>query len=170
MFPEEEHSASELARLAETSLPTVLREIDRLVPMGFLNERTVGRNRLIRANTEHQLFRPVEQIVRYAYGPFSLLPRVLAGIEGIIEVYVYGSWVARLNGEVGHDPVDVDVLVVGDADRTLLYEAATSASNLLGREVNIRQVSPKAWSDGTDLFVRTIQQRPLARIGFEEAS
>jgi predicted nucleotidyltransferase len=53
-----------------------------------------------------------------------VLPEALCAVEGIEKVFVYGSWAARYHGEPGPVPNDVDVLVVGDADRDDLDEAA----------------------------------------------
>ncbi|MCS5718062.1 ArsR family transcriptional regulator [Herbiconiux sp. CPCC 205763] len=164
LFPERERTASQLARDVHTSLPTVLRELDRMVPMGFLTERFSGRNRYIRVNREHPLYNPVADIVRYSYGPLAILPGMLAPITGIEEAYVYGSWAARLAGEAGSDPQDVDVLVVGTPDRLEIFEAAERGSSALGREVNIRAVSRSAWDAGGDAFLRTVKARPLARL------
>jgi predicted nucleotidyltransferase len=167
LFPERELSISELARRAGVSLPTALREVDRMAPMGFLNVKTVGRNKMVRANADHVLFRPVETILRYAYGPLAVLPGLLRDISGIAEAYVYGSWAARLDGEPGHDPADIDVLVVGEVDRTSLFDAASVATARLSRPVNAHIVSPGAWQDETDLFIRTVKSRPLVRIPLE---
>jgi hypothetical protein len=167
LFPERELSVSELAQRAQVSLPTASREVDRLAPMGFLAVRTIGRNKMVRANTEHQLFRPVEAILRYSYGPLAVLPGLLRDLDNVSEAYIHGSWAARLNGEPGHDPADIDVLVVGDVDRTALFDAAGAATSLLGRPVNAHLLTPKTWQDGTDLFVRTVKSRPLVRIPLE---
>jgi predicted nucleotidyltransferase len=162
LFPDRERTASQLARDVETSLPTVLRELDRMIPMGFLTERLSGRNRYVRVNAEHPLYRSVAEVVRYAYGPVALLPEILRSVDGVEEAYVYGSWAARLAGEIGSDPRDIDVILIGDPDRRAVFDASERATRQLGRETNIRAVSRSAWDAGDDLFVRTVKERPLA--------
>lgn len=164
LFPEEERTASELARLAGVSLPTVLRELDRLTSAGFLSERTSGRNRYVRADREHPLFPAVVDILQYGYGPLALLPAILADVTGVEEAYVYGSWAARFKGEVGSDPNDIDVLVIGDTDRTELFEAAQRATQEIGRETNIRSVTRRQWDAARDLFIRNLKDRPLVPV------
>ncbi|OMH25431.1 hypothetical protein BKD30_05895 [Tersicoccus phoenicis] len=163
--PDEEYTATELARRAETTLPTASRELSRMVDAGFLLARVSGRNRYLRVNEQHPLYRPVSEIVRYAYGPIAVLGPLLAAVPGVDEAYVYGSWAARLSGESGPNPEDIDVLVVGDAvDFTALDDAAEVAREALGREVNPRPVSRRAWRDRDDLFLRHLHERPLVAI------
>lgn len=154
-------SISELARLANASLPTVLRDVDRLVSSGFLTERRVGRNRLVQVNTEHPLYEAVRTIVMYGYGPVAVLPAVLSEIAGIEAAYIFGSWAARAAGELGAEPNDIDVLVVGDVDQSTIYAASRDASDQLGREVNISVVSQARWDAASDGFIQTVKSRPL---------
>lgn len=78
---------------------------------------------------------------------------------------MYGSWAARFRGQGGEVPRDVDVLIVGDADDDDLYEAARAAERRLGREVNIRGVSPPAWQEAdSDQFLASVRSRPLVRL------
>ncbi len=163
----EERTLTELALSVGSSMPTVHREVDRLVASGFLTERRSGRNRYVRANVGHPLYRPVRQIVEYSYGPRVVLPRLLARIAGVDDAYIYGSWAARMDGEQGADPADIDVLVVGRPDRADLYDAAAAAQRELGREVNIRSVSRDHWQLADDPFVQNLKSRPLVHLDLE---
>ncbi|SDN36802.1 hypothetical protein SAMN05216368_10554 [Cryobacterium flavum] len=162
--PQREVTVSELARLAEATLPTALRDVDRLVRGGYLTERRVGRNRMIRANEEHPLYAALKQIVTYGYGPTVVIPDLLRGRPGIDAAYIYGSWAARLNGEPGTDPNDIDVLVVGDVEPSQFYPIALEATKMLGREVSINVISPNRWQRADDGFIRTVQARPLVQL------
>ncbi|AZZ52688.1 putative ArsR family transcriptional regulator [Rathayibacter sp. PhB152] len=159
-----ESSLSALAERIEASPSSVQREIERLVASGFVLERRSGRNRYVRANEAHPLAAPVRIIVEYAYGPRVVLSRVLSGIPLIEEAYIHGSWAARMAGEEGADPADVDVLVIGGPDRADLLDAATAAQSELGREVDIRSVSRRRWDEASDPFLQTLKTRPLVRL------
>ncbi|MGG7507071.1 ArsR family transcriptional regulator [Plantibacter sp. YIM 135249] len=161
LTPERNRTLTELAAAVGTTMPTVHREVERLIESGFATERRSGRNRYISANTEHPLYTPVRQIIEYAYGPRAVLPPLLAPIAGVDEAYVYGSWAARLSGEPGPDPADIDVLVIGRPDRSAIYDAAAEASERLSRDVNIRSVSRAGWDSEADAFIRTLKSRPL---------
>lgn len=169
LTPARERTLTELTDAVGVTMPTVHREVDRLVTAGFLTERRSGRNRYVRANLEHPLYLPVRQIIEYAYGPRAVLPRLLAPVDRIDDAYVYGSWAARMNGEEGADPADVDVLVVGQPDRADLYDVAAAAQSQLGREVNIRSVSRDRWEAADDPFLQTVKSRPLVRLELDKA-
>jgi DNA-binding transcriptional ArsR family regulator len=159
--PEREYRATELAREAQVSLPTILRDIDRLAESGYITERSSGRNRYLRVNIEHPIFESLASVLRYAYGPLAILPPLLGAIPGVVEAYIFGSWAARYQGTTGPDPHDIDVIAIGDADRMKIYEAASEASSQMGREVNIRAVSNADWRTTDDLFIRTIKSGSL---------
>ena len=161
---EREFTITELSKLAGTSLPTAVREIDRLVASNFALDRPVGRNRNIRANQSHPLFRPLQEIITYAYGPKSVMESLLAGLPGLEQAFIYGSWAARVSGTPGSDPKDVDVLLIGAPDRMAILKVTEEASRKLGREVNLQVVSADVWAQGTDPFVKTVRAKPLVEL------
>ena len=46
-------------------------------------------------------------------------------VDGIGDLYVYGSWAARAAGEPGRTPNEIDVFVLGRPDRDDVNDAAT---------------------------------------------
>jgi len=107
------------------------------------------------------------ELLGLTYGPAVVIPNYLAGIPGIEQVYIYGSWAARQAGEVGDAPGDIDLLIVGNPPRGELYEAVRLAGSAIAREVNPRIVSVEQWASAdSDPFLRAIVQRPLARLDF----
>lgn len=167
LHPGREYRATELAHEAGVSLPTILRDIDRLVQAGYVQERTSGRNRYLKVNAEHPIFEAMATVVSYAYGPLAVLPAILAAVADVEEAYVFGSWAARYQGTPGSDPRDIDVVAVGDPDRMRIYEAAGAATTKLGREVNIRSVPRTQWENPTDLFLKNVKSGPLVQIELE---
>lgn len=97
------------------------------------------------------------------YGPASLVERALAGIAGIDEAYIHGSWAARYQGEPGGSPGDVDVLVVGRPSRGQVDAALAGLDERLGREVNVTFLTPERWR-GDDPFVDAVRARPLVEL------
>ena len=162
--PDAAVTIAELARATSTSYATTHREVQRLVRAGVVSENRVGRASQVMANTTSPAYGPLTELLLLTYGPAVVVPRVLAGIDGIDAAYIYGSWAARRSGEHGSPPRDVDVLVVGNPSRNTIYSAAEEAEQILGREVNIRVVSADAWGAAADAFVRTLQDRPLVEL------
>lgn len=168
LHPEAEYTLTEIARRIGVSLPTVHAEVARLVAGGLVTDRRVGQARLVRAATGHVLFRPLVELLELTYGPVAVLPDVLAGVGGVREVYLYGSWAARRAGEPGDPPRDVDVLVVGSTAREVLLDVGEQAGRRLHREVNVTRIAPKVWDAGEDPFVRTLKSRPLIPVPLVE--
>jgi DNA-binding transcriptional ArsR family regulator len=165
LHPEDEASLTDLARRFQVSESTVSREASRLRAADLIGERRAGNLRLVRANTETVIARPLTELLALTYGPKAVLGELLPRVNGVAEAYIYGSWAARYRGEPGPVPKDVDVLVVGTADEDDLYEVARTAERALGREVNIRRVSAGAWAEpGDDPFLAAVRERPLVRL------
>jgi DNA-binding transcriptional ArsR family regulator len=116
LHPDKEYSATEMATRFGVSQSTASREADRLAGVGLIRERRVGNVRLLRANPDTPLARPLTDLLAATFGPVAILGELLAEVSGIGEAFVHGSWAARYQGEPGDVPHDVDVLVIGAAD------------------------------------------------------
>lgn len=166
LSPEKQFIPTDLAAELGVSLPTVIREVDRMLESGLVVEERIGRARRIQANRSTPIFEPLSTLMALTYGPKPVLERLLAAVEGVDHAFIYGSWAARYEGEAGGQPNDVDVLVVGPADRDELFEIAEQARKALGREVNIRSIPPRTWADPapSDGFLQTVKSRPLVEL------
>ena len=161
LHPESSFSVTELARRFAVSQSTISREADRLAEADLLRVERRGNLRLLRAETENPLARPLTELLALTYGPASVLADLIPSLTSVDEAFIYGSWAARYSGESGPPPRDVDVLVVGDADDDDLADAARTAERQLGREVNIHRVSAEAWrSPDNDPFLTSVRSRP----------
>lgn len=158
--PDREFTLTELSVLTGAAHSQVHGEVTRLTTAGWALDRKVGRSRLIRAATEHSMYRPMVQILELSYGPLVVLPEILARVEQVREAYIYGSWAARYVGEAGSAPRDLDVLLVGSPSRRAITAAAADASARLGLEVNIARVDTRAWEHDDHGFVATVRARP----------
>ena len=132
----EELSVTDLAKQARLAYPTAHREVARLVDAGILSERQVGRTRLIRANGESPLVEPLREILRVATGPVVILAEELARIDGIESAFLYGSFAARMLGDAGPAPHDIDVMVLGEPEVDAVSEACVRVEATVHRPVN----------------------------------
>lgn len=169
LHPDEEHSLAELAELTATSPQSIQHEVSRLVKAGLLRDRRLGRSRLIRANPDSMLARPLTDLLMVTYGPVPVLESELGPIKGIEQAFVFGSWAARHQEISGAIPNDVDVMVVGRADLDALDDAADRAQKVLRRPVNIRRVSPSAWQSSSDPFLTQVREQPLVQLRLESS-
>jgi hypothetical protein len=164
MNADELFSISHLADFAGTSLPTAMREVDRLLDGQLVTQKTVGRARFIQANKKHLLFDSVSQIVAFSYGPAAVLPPLLLGLDGIEHAYLFGVWAARLSRQTEAAPKEVDLLLIGNVSRIEASRAAAKAEDLLGRDVNVQFATALEWERNESDFVRNTRKNPLVEL------
>jgi len=162
--PDDAFSLVDVARAVDAPPAVVHKEVSRLVDAGVLRDSRQGRSRLVRANPDYRLLRPLTELIAGTYGPVPILSRELTDIRGIDAAYIYGSWAALHEGGAAGQPRDIDVLVVGDAARSALNEAAAAAEGRLHTPVNITKVSTEAWASSDDPFLVTVRSRPMVRL------
>lgn len=156
LHPDGEYGVSDLAERLNVPLSTLHREVVRLDSADLIGSRTLGRNRLIRANTDHPAAKALTQLLEVTFGPRAVIAEEF-DIPAAQQVVIFGSWAARYAGETGPPPHDIDVLVVGNVDRADVYDAADRAAIRLGIEVNPVVRSDKQWSDPEDSLVKQIK-------------
>lgn len=160
LHPDTEYSLGELARILDVPLPTLHGEAKRLVAAGILADRTLGRHRLVRADTTHPAARALTDLVAVTFGPKVVVEEEFGGLPDTDLVLIFGSWAARYAGDPGTAPHDVDVLVVGRPGRDLMYAAADRAQRRLALPVNPVLASPARWAEATDALMRQIRASP----------
>src|SRR5665647_1223450 len=151
LAPDVDRGLADVARAVAAPAAVVHKEVSRLVVAGVLVDSRQGRSRLVRANREYRLLRPLTELIAGTYGPVPVVTDALRGMPGIEVAYIYGSWAARYDGETGAQPRD-------------LNEAAAAAEERLRMPVNITKVSREAWDSSDDAFLRTVRSRPLVRL------
>jgi len=162
--PDQEWTIEQLATRVDQPYQTVANEVRRLQAGGLVITRTIGRSKLVRANEASPYFAPLAQLVLMSFGPPLVIGEEFAGLSGVEQMFIFGSWAARYFGEPGPAPNDVDVLLVGSPDRDEAYEAARRAEDRLGREVNVTIRSRRQWQHGEDAFTKQLRSSPLLRI------
>jgi hypothetical protein len=167
LHPDAEYTLSEVAGKLDLPLSTVQREATRLSGSGLIRERRVGRSRLVSANQTSRYTRPLTELVSLAFGPQFVIGEEFGDL-GAAAVAIYGSWAARYEGVAGPAPNDVDVLVVGEARRGDMYEAAERAEQRLGLPVNPVLCSQERWLAAADPLIQQIRVSPLAWVVGEE--
>jgi len=162
--PPEGATLSELAARAGVSVGTAHREISRLEEAGLVRSTRRRRERLVRANPDSPHYADLRSLLLRAFGPASVLGRLLSRVEAIEEAHIFGSWARRYAGEPGAAPFDLDVLVVGEPAPDDVYAACRLAEAELGIEVNATILSESEWRDEASGFLRHIRRGPLVPI------
>jgi DNA-binding MarR family transcriptional regulator len=161
MNPGDDFSISELARQANTSAPTAMREVERLLESQLVIQRTIGRARLIQVNTKHELHDAIRKIVAFSYGPAAVLPAALYGIEGLEQAFLYGNYAAYLKKERASDSPEIDLLLVGYMNRIDASNAAKRVEGYLDRSINVTFLGSQEWAMNSSDFSLELRKRPL---------
>jgi DNA-binding MarR family transcriptional regulator len=164
MNPGDDFSISELARQANTSAPTAMREVERLLESQLVIQRTIGRARLIQVNTKHELHDAIRKIVAFSYGPAAVLPAALYGIEGLEQAFLYGNYAAYLKRQKASESPEIDLLLVGYVNRIEASNAAKRVEGYLDRSVNVKFVGSQEWANGSSDFATEVKSRPLVEL------
>lgn len=162
--PEKRYSLSDLVTWSKTSMPTVTREVRRAEEAGIVVTEKVGPIRFVRAGVDHPLHNSVRRIILATYGPPIVVAEEFADVEGADAVVLFGSWAARYAGEPGRAPNDVDVLVIGSADRDVVDEAAERAERRIGMPVQATVRTRLQWESGRESFIREIKSRTMVPV------
>lgn len=153
-----------LAERTGGSVPAVQREVSRLERAGVLRSRRVGGTRLVSAAPDSPYEPELSGLVRKVFGPAAIIGELLDGLPGVEAAFIYGSWAERYQGTEGPPPTDIDVLVVGGADRDEIDRVARDAGHRLGRPVDILLRSRERWAHGDDGFAQTVRAGPLVPV------
>jgi len=159
----DELSVTDLAKRASLAYPTAHREVARLVDAGILSERHAGRTRLIRANDESPLVDPLREILTIATGPAVILAEEFSRIDGIESAFLYGSFAARMLGETGPAPHDIDVMVLGEPDVDAVYEACARIEAAVHRPVNPTILTPEEFA-APSAFLDNVRRGSVAAV------
>lgn len=122
-------TASEVADRFGLSRETVSKEARRLLNAGIIQWRSIGRSKVLTIVEGHPASSALRTLVDLTIGPLIDLQQ-LFDIDGVKQVFVFGSWARRHRGEPGPTPRDVDVLVVGTPDT---YDVTMACADLSGR-------------------------------------
>lgn len=164
-----ELSLTEIAGRVGAPHPSVYREVQRAEHAGLVTSRKVGNTRLVRANTASPYYAGLSEVLTRAFGVPTVLAEALRDVSGITAAYIYGSWAARHEGQIGQRPVgDIDVLVLGEPDRDRLYAALSATEQRLGRPVQAT-IRDRDWLEsGSGAFHDTITSRPLLKLSLPD--
>ena|SRR5215211_529379 len=169
LHPQDEYTLTDLARRLEVPLTTLQREAQRLVQAGLLRDRSVGRARLLRANTDNRAAAPLTQLLELTFGPETVIREEFA-IPGAERVLIFGSWAERYRGKPGTQPNDVDVLVIGGPSRADVYDAADRAAERLGLQVNPVIRTSQQWAEDADPLIVQIKASDVVDVTPAESS
>lgn len=160
VHPEDASHGREIQRRTGLTPRSLQTELARLESLGVVRRRLDGRRIRYELVEGNPRWRALRALVREFADPVEVVRNALADVPGIEAAFIFGSF-AR--GDTREDS-DVDVFLIGDdiPDR-VLYERTIEASILLGREVNVVQMTRDDLAQRIQLessFIRDVLRRP----------
>ena len=153
----------DLARQLGWSATIVGRELERLERAGIVRSERIGNVRRYSVNEESPLAPDVRSLVQKTVGVEAHLRAALAGLPGVEEAFLFGSY-ARGDERATSD---IDLLVIGQVDQEELSERVVDVERDLGRDVNVvtytREEIDRLRADG-DRFVSTVLDGPRVQL------
>ncbi len=128
-----------LEREFAVSSNTVRLELAKLTEMHLIKEYNTEVNSKIRAygvNMEHPMFSSLRQIVLQYIGIDQLLEHILAKLGEVEEVYLTGELAEGRNSHF------VDLILVGEVDRTYLYQLIEKVETLIEKKIRLALFRP----------------------------
>lgn len=105
----------------------------------------------------------MRELLLVSAGPVPLLAAELSAVPGVDVAFLYGSFAARMLGEAGTPPRDIDVMVVGTPDPMTVYEACGRVSEQVGRPVNPTIMTPAELEEHSG-FLASVRRRPAVAV------
>ena len=129
--------------------PTALKEeLDSLSSAGYLTRKQNGRSVYFGANTEHPFFPEIHSIVRKSLGIDKLLDDVLMSLGKVEAVYILDDYA------LGKDSGIIDLLVVGEVDRSRLDELSGITEHKINRKIRTLILGPQEFEASRDIYLK----------------
>ncbi len=104
-------------------------ELNRLEQAGLLTSESEGNKKIFRANTAHPLFTEIHSIVMKHVGLDRVVENVVQRLGNVQSVYLVGDFSKGRNSQV------IDLIFIGDFDKSYLTSLVERAEKLIGRKI-----------------------------------
>lgn len=107
----------------------IRQELNRLEKAGMLTSFLNGNKKMFQANTTHPLFKEIHQIVLKTIGIDHIIENVIERLGYVEKVYLVGEFAKGLDSNI------IDLIFIGDIDKSYLMRLAEKAEKLVGRKI-----------------------------------
>jgi predicted nucleotidyltransferase len=141
----------ELERLLGYSAGNIRRELLKLQRDDLLKTQKIGNLLYYSLNQNHPVFEELKSIVSKTIGVEASLIAALSSLPNVKAAFIFGSFASKSEKETS----DIDVMIIGKPDVSLLNEKVRELEQRLKREINL---SVYSW--------REYQAKKRAKRGF----
>jgi len=104
-------------------------ELNKLESAGMLNSEVQGNKKMFKANTTHPLFKEIHNILMKHIGLDRIIENVVERLGDIKKVYLVGKFAKGLDSQI------IDLIFIGDIDKTYLLNLVEKVEELIKRKV-----------------------------------
>ena len=104
-------------------------ELNRLEKAGLLSSGSEGNKKIFRANTAHPLFSEIHNIIMKHVGLDQVIENVIQRLGQVQRVYLVGDFSKGMDSQV------IDLVFIGDFDKTYLTSLVEKAEKIIGRKI-----------------------------------
>lgn len=104
-------------------------ELNKLEKAGMLSSFQKGNKKIFQANTKHPLFNEVHNILMKHIGLDKIVEHVIKRLGEVDQVYLIGDFSKGLDSPI------IDLLFIGDIDKTYLIKLITKAEKMINRKI-----------------------------------
>ena len=127
--PETKAYLRELAKEFGESTNSVRLELNRLTKANLLVSKNRGRTILYNANTEHTLFRDIQNIALKYVGIDRIIENMVKSLGEVQSAYIIGDYAK------GKDSGIIDLVLIGEIDQKILQQLIEKTEKLIKRKI-----------------------------------
>ncbi len=157
--PSQKYYLRELQRMFGYSAGSMRRELLKFQKDNLLDTQRAGNLLYYSLNRKHPLYNELKNIVAKTVGVEGRLKKGLQSIKKIKLAFIYGSFANRKEKASS----DIDIMIIGDPDISLINEQVTKLEKVLKREINPTIYSLKEYKAkkrAKSGFVRELLKNP----------
>jgi predicted nucleotidyltransferase len=122
-----------LAEILDVDSGNLSKKMVELEKEGLLSSEVEGRQKYFYLNKKYPLLREIKKIHQAKFSLPQLLKKILVGIKGLKEAYIFGSYAKNSLKEES----DIDLLLIGEHSAREARMAIFPLQKEIGREINV---------------------------------
>lgn len=130
--PSQRYYLRELQRVLGYSAGSIRRELLRFQKDDLFNTNRIANLLYYSINTKHPLYKEMKSIVSKTVGVEGSIKKTLSSFKKIKIAFIYGSFATRREKAAS----DIDLMIIGEPNTSLLNEKIMELENILKREIN----------------------------------
>jgi DNA-binding HxlR family transcriptional regulator len=133
-----------LERDLGVSSNTVRLELNKLSDMQLIQEQADDENtktKYYSVNTKHPMFKSLRGVIMQYVGLDQIIENVLDKLGNVDEVYLTGDLALGKNNPF------VDLVIVGDVDKSYLYQLIEKAESLIDKKIRVALYQPLEFTE-----------------------